>query len=265
MKIRQIEYFLEVEKTLNITKAAQNMYVSQTAVTKQLQLLEEELGFALFSRENKRMQLTNGGVFFKKEATQLMDQYRLTKQNVSAYRSGGAGCLNIGFVKNMDENILLSCLTSFKTRYPEIEVNLFGYSNQVILQHIQNASLDIGFGFPVSNSCLHCRVLKSYPLVLITSQKSELALKSEIFEWELQNILFDVRNCSEDDPPDFEGLLAKIACGYGNAVVHQFAEWNRFRNYLAAIPLMPLQEKEICLIYDEHCSPTGTLFIETCF
>lgn len=64
MKIRQIEYFLEVEKTLNITKAAQNMYVSQTAITKQLQLLEEELGFALFSRENKRMKLTEGGLFF---------------------------------------------------------------------------------------------------------------------------------------------------------------------------------------------------------
>ena len=71
MKIRQIEYFLEVEKTLNITKAAQNMYVSQTAITKQLQLLEDELGFALFSRENKRMQLTEGGAFFKEEALRL--------------------------------------------------------------------------------------------------------------------------------------------------------------------------------------------------
>ena len=68
MKIRQIEYFLEVEKILNITKAAQNMYVSQTAITKQLQLLEDELGFKLFSRENKRMQLTEGGAFFKEEA-----------------------------------------------------------------------------------------------------------------------------------------------------------------------------------------------------
>lgn len=264
MKIRQIEYFLEVEKTLNITKAAQNMYVSQTAVTKQLQLLEEELGFALFSRENKRVQLTDGGAFFKEEAIQLMNQYRLTKQKVSAYRSGEAGRLNIGFIKNMDENILISYLTAFKTRYPEMEVNLFGYSNRVLQQYIQNAFLDIGFGFPVKNSSFHCRILKSYPLVVITSQKSVLASKSEISEWELENILFDVRNYSEDDAPDFEGLLAKIACGYGNAVVHQFAEWNRFRNYLVSIPLMPLQEREICLIYDDHYSRARDLFIESC-
>ncbi len=101
MKIRQIEYFLEVEKTLNITKAAQNMYVTQTAITKQLQLLEEELGFALFSRENKRMRLTEGGIFFKEEALRLMHQYHLTRQNVAAYRYGEAGCINIGFLKTL--------------------------------------------------------------------------------------------------------------------------------------------------------------------
>jgi len=125
MKIRQIEYFLEVEKTLNITKAAQNMYVTQTAITKQLQLLEEELGFAVFSRENKRIRLTEGGIFFKEEALRLMHQYHLTRQNVAAYRYGEAGCINIGFLKNLDAQLLLSCLSPFRARYPEIEVNLY--------------------------------------------------------------------------------------------------------------------------------------------
>ena len=262
MKIRQIEYFLEVEKILNITKAAQNMYVSQTAITKQLQLLEDELGFKLFSRENKRMQLTEGGAFFKEEALRLMHQYRLTKQNVSAYRYGEAGCINIGFMKNLDEKILISYLSAFKAQYPEIEVNLYGYSNQALHQRIQNATLDIGFGFTINNSRFHYKALKSYPLVLITSQKSELAKKSEISEHELQNILFDVRNYPENCSLDFEGLLVKIACGYGNAIVHQFAEWNRFQNYLVSIPLTPFQEKEICLIYDDHYCRTRDLFLD---
>ncbi|NBH83773.1 LysR family transcriptional regulator [bacterium C-53] len=264
VKIRQIEYFLEVEKTLNITKAARNMYVSQTAVTKQLQLLEEELGFALFLRENKRMQLTEGGAFFKQEALRLMHQYHLTEQNISAYRYGESGCINIGFVKNLDTELLISYLSLFRSKYPEIEVNPYGYSNLALHQHIQNGTLDVGFGISMNNSRFHYRSLKSYPLVLLTSKSGPLAGINEISEQELENVLFDVRNYPTNSPLEFEGMLIKIACGYGNAIVHQFAKKNRFQDYLVSIPLIPCQMKTISLIYDDHYCRTKDLFIETC-
>ncbi len=264
MKIRQIEYFLEVEKTLNVTKAAQNMYVSQTAVTKQLQLLEEELGFALFTRENKRMQLTEGGVFFKEEALRLMHQYHLTRQNVSAYRYGEAGCIKIGFVKNLDAELLLTYLSRFRAQHPDVEVNLYGYSNQTLHQHIQNGSLDIGFGFSTDNSHFHYQYLKSYPLIALTAKESPLAQKNCISQKELDNVIFDIRKFDENYSIDFEGLLAKIACGYGTAIVHQFAEVNRFHEYVASVPFIPLQKKAVFLIYDDHYSRTKELFLKAC-
>ena len=264
MKIRQIEYFLEVEKTLNITKAAQNMYVSQTAVTKQLQLLEEELGFALFSRESMRLRLTEGGTFFKKEAFGFMHQYHLMQQNISAYRYGKAGCINIGFVKNLDAKLLLSCISHFRNQYPEIEANLYGQSNRRLHQNIQNGSLDIGFGFAAENSRFHYRPLKSYPLVVLTSTKNRLAKKEEITEQDLTHVIFDIRNDPQNGSFDFEGLLVKLACGYGTAIVHQFAEGNRYRDSLVSIPLAPCQEKSVCLIYDDRHSRARELFMDVC-
>ncbi|MDE7313183.1 MAG: LysR family transcriptional regulator [Eubacterium sp.] len=265
MKLRQIEYFLEVEKTLNITKAAQNLYVSQTAITKQLQLLEDELGFLLFSRDNKRMKLTEGGAFFKEEALRLMQQYYLTQQNISAYRYGKTGCIHIGFIKNLDASLLLPHLSAFRARYPEIEVNLYGHSNQALHRHLQSGSLDIGFGFPLKNSRFQYRAIKSYPLVVLASKDSPLAVKKKISEQELDTVLFDVRNYPENGSNDFEGLLMKISCGYGTAIVHQFAEKNRFQEYLVSIPLVPPCEKTICLIYDERENKTRGLFLRDAF
>jgi len=91
-----------------------------------------------------------------------------------------------------------------------------------------------------------------------------LGIKQEIPEGELRDVLFDVRNYPEEHIMDFEGLLVKIACGYGSAVVHQFAEGNRFPEYVVSIPLSPLQKKAICLIYDDHYCRTRELFLKAC-
>ena len=64
MNLNQINYFLAICKTMNFTKAAHNLYISQTAVTKQIQLLETELGTKLFNQ----IELTEAGRFFLIEA-----------------------------------------------------------------------------------------------------------------------------------------------------------------------------------------------------
>ena len=68
MNLNQINYFLSICKTMNFTKSAHNIYISQTAVTKQIQLLETELGTKLFNRDNKQIELTEAGRFFLIEA-----------------------------------------------------------------------------------------------------------------------------------------------------------------------------------------------------
>lgn len=62
MNIKQLEYFVDLSQTLNFTKTAQNFYISQTAITKQIQCLEKDLGIPLFKRSKKSVELTNEGI-----------------------------------------------------------------------------------------------------------------------------------------------------------------------------------------------------------
>ena len=84
MNLNQINYFLAICKTMNFTKAAHNLYISQTAVTKQIQLLETELGTKLFNRNNKQIELTEAGRFFLIEAKNAKEFYKLNKDIVYA-------------------------------------------------------------------------------------------------------------------------------------------------------------------------------------
>ena len=74
MNSRQLEYFLAVAHELNFTKAAESMYVSQTAVTQQIKALEEQLGVSLFERTKKKVVLTPAGKVFLQEASSILNE-----------------------------------------------------------------------------------------------------------------------------------------------------------------------------------------------
>ena len=72
MQLRQLEYFIAVAEHLNFTKAAQQFYISQTAVTLQIKALEEELGVTLFHRSNRKVELTPAGKTFLEDANAIL-------------------------------------------------------------------------------------------------------------------------------------------------------------------------------------------------
>ena len=76
MTSRQLEYFLAVARYLNFTRAAEALYVSQTAITRQIQVLEEEVGAQLFFRTKKQVQLTAAGQVFLTEARAILERTR---------------------------------------------------------------------------------------------------------------------------------------------------------------------------------------------
>jgi DNA-binding transcriptional LysR family regulator len=71
MNIKRLAYFLEISKTLNITKAAENLHISQPPLTAQLKLLEEELGTVLFIRTTRKLEITEAGEKLKSRASKM--------------------------------------------------------------------------------------------------------------------------------------------------------------------------------------------------
>lgn len=91
MNIKQLEYFVDLSETLNFTKTAQNFYISQTAITKQIQCLEKDLGISLFKRSKKSVELTNEGIIYLPYAKKILDDVALSYQIVDEYQKGKQG------------------------------------------------------------------------------------------------------------------------------------------------------------------------------
>lgn len=253
MNLRQLEYFIAISETMNFTKAANNLFVSQTALTKQIKSLEKELNTLLFNRDSKQITLTDSGKYFLIEAKKIINQVNLSKNNFNSYQHGIAGSLKIGFLKNLDPNLLVKIITKLNKKYPHLSIDLNSYSNLELYHQLETANIDIALTMSNHDSRYQQILINKYPLVVLVNKKSELAQKSKINQNELTNVLFDVRKINNQNKfPEFEGNLLKIACNQGCAVLHAFVKDNCYNQYIKAIPLEPVVEEGIYLVYDKN-------------
>lgn len=134
MKLQQLKYLLAiVDNGLNITAAAERLYTSQPGVSKQLKLLEEELGLQLFTRKGKSL----GGVTAAGE--QVIQRARLIMQEVENIRSLASdyyheeeGTLSIATTHTQARYVLPDVIREFRKRYPRVSLNLHqGTSEQI--------------------------------------------------------------------------------------------------------------------------------------
>lgn len=144
MNTRQIEYFLAVAEELSFTRAAEKMYVSQTAVTQQIRALEEQMGVQLFSRTKKKVRLTPAGELFQIEGRQILDHIDNAFTHAREASEGMTGGMEIGFA-NYAGNILGNTLQEFHSQYPNIKLHFKSYNPSVLLERLRIGELDLIF------------------------------------------------------------------------------------------------------------------------
>ena len=88
VNFKQLEYFTDLAQTLNYTETARRLYVSQTAITKQIQNLEQELNAVLFDRTKKHVSLTAAGKIFYAEAQKILEQARSARKHLESFQRG---------------------------------------------------------------------------------------------------------------------------------------------------------------------------------
>ena len=144
MNTKQIEYFLAVAEELSFTRAAEKMYVSQTAVTQQIQALEDQIGVKLLRRTKKKVELTSAGQSFQMEGQRILDQLETAIAHARDASEGMAGSLEIGFA-NYAGNILGDGLHAFRDKYPNIKMHFKAYNPSVLLDRLRIGELDLIF------------------------------------------------------------------------------------------------------------------------
>ena len=189
MNTRQIEYFLAVAEELSFTRAAEKMYVSQTAVTQQIQALEELMGVKLLNRTKKQVELTPAGQVFQQEGRQILQHIENAFAHARDASEGMTGGMKIGFT-NYAGNILSNSLQEFRSRYPNIKILFQSYSPSVLLDRLQVGELDLIFT-PVFDPSVYkgCFVqeIEKISLMVILPSKHPLAGRHHVTKKDLIN------------------------------------------------------------------------------
>ena len=144
MEIRVLQYFMAVAKHENITKAAEELHLTQPTLSRQLTDLEEELGVQLLVRGTRKTQLTEAGLMFKTRAQEILSLTEKTKEQFAKLDELVAGDIYIGAGETEAMACLAKVLAPLRRSYPHIRFHLVSGNEDLIYDYLQKGLLDFG-------------------------------------------------------------------------------------------------------------------------
>lgn len=180
MDIRQLKYFIAVADARNFTRASELLHIAQPPLSRQIQLLEQELGVQLLLRNSRPLRLTEAGRVFYEQALQIvnrLDQLKASTQQVGLHQRQ---TLSIGFVASTLYGGLPVLVRKLRQHYPELDIQLVELSSMQQIVALKAGRIDIGFGRIRSNDASVTRtVLREERLVLALPPTSSMAADAQ--------------------------------------------------------------------------------------
>lgn len=148
MELRHLRYFVAVGEEQHYGRAAQRLHVAQPALSRQIQDLEEEIGFQLFERLPRGVKLSAAGKLFLDDARQILQQVSEAAARAARVACGQTGTLRIGFTENSSwHGVVPNSLRRFRERHPDAELQLHPAGSVNQLEEIRSGRVDAGFVF----------------------------------------------------------------------------------------------------------------------
>ena len=97
MELQQIKYFLTLAQELHFWNTAEKMFITQSALSRQIKALEDELGVKLFERNKRNVKLTEAGVFLRDQWFPMLDKINSIHRQAKKIHEGAAGSIKIGY------------------------------------------------------------------------------------------------------------------------------------------------------------------------
>jgi DNA-binding transcriptional LysR family regulator len=144
MEFHQLRYFVAAAEELSVSKAAERMHVSQPALSRQIRLLEEEMGLQLFDRIRQRIHLTEAGKFFLVKARQLLCDSEMAVQQTRENYGGVRRTLRLGFLSPFLDDLVAPVVREFQQRHARSKVSLFDLPPRAQLDRLRQHELDLG-------------------------------------------------------------------------------------------------------------------------
>lgn len=176
MNFYQLVYFRKVAETKNISRAAEELLVTQPAVSKQVRALEEELGEKLFDRIGKKVFLTKTGQVLLAHADRILRSIEEAKTAVRDLSEGCSGELVIGTSDHISLHRLPGILKRYITAFPKVDLKLRCHRSETVLDMVGKNLVDIGvITLPLVSANLISRVIWKDPMSLVFPKGHPLA------------------------------------------------------------------------------------------
>ena len=154
----------------SFTKAADQFYITQTAITQQIHALEDNLGVPLFDRTSRPITLTPAGSAFLNDARSILDRIDQAVNRIQEVSTGMVGTLRIGYTKGFERSNFSSSLRFFHNKYPNILVSCYRRNTDLLAAGLLKDEYDIIFTWDstelVKNDSIEYRLIERSPLMV---------------------------------------------------------------------------------------------------
>ena len=146
MELRHLRYFVAIGEEQHYGRAARRLRVAQPALSRQIQDLEEELGFKLFERLPRGVKLSTAGKLFLEDARRILQEVSEAAVRADRVARGQSGTLRIGFAENASwRGVVPDSFRRFREQQPDAELQLQPAASLAQLEAIRSGRLDAGF------------------------------------------------------------------------------------------------------------------------
>ncbi|MGJ8730068.1 LysR family transcriptional regulator [Listeria aquatica] len=144
MDFNQLHYFIVTAECEHLTLASEKLALSQSALSRAIQNLEKELGFPLFDRDGRGIQLNQFGKRFYQDALKLTETLASSKKEIQTLLDPDSGIITLGFTHTLGFSFVPRCLKAFRNLYPKNQFHFHESRTDELLEQVQSGELDIG-------------------------------------------------------------------------------------------------------------------------
>lgn len=184
---KKIEYFIAVVQEGSFSGAARKFFLSQPNLSKQVSILEEELGVKLLDRKGYRPLLTKVGAMFYQECLQLQEHCCQLKKQLQQLQKQR---LSIGISGSFENRRVIVAINSFKQQYPDFEICFSNMNFENSVKNLLNGVIDVSFGLESTFRCynnIKYDILYIYDICMICSFEHPLARLKEVTIDQIKN------------------------------------------------------------------------------
>jgi LysR family transcriptional regulator, transcription activator of glutamate synthase operon len=182
LELRQLQYFVKVAKLQHVTQAAEELHVAQSAVSRQIHRLEEELGVRLFMQKGRNVQLTPVGQLFLRRAESLLTDLDRAVMEIHEFLDPEVGEIRLGFPHSHGYHIVPRVVSAFRKLHPNVKFRFRQGMYASLIRDVAEGEVDLAFisPYPEKNDLVTGEIILTEELLAILPDNHPLAMEDAI-------------------------------------------------------------------------------------